>query len=353
MSQMVTINTASPASPSARVLLIYTGGTAGMVPDETGSLKPFDFSLILEQLPSLRNLLLELTVIAFPEPIDSSNMGPHEWSTLADIIAENHDHQDGFVILHGTDTMAYTASALSFMLEGLTKPVVFTGAQLPITHPRSDARENLITALEIASSKENGVPVVPEVSIYFGDTLLRGCRSRKVESQHFDAFQSENYPPLAKAGVKIDFERNAIRYIVPENRLRVRNKFCTDVAILKIFPGITPSAVTSILGIPGLRGVVMETFGSGNAPSGTWFIDAIRQAVGKGLIVVNVSQCPGGMVQQGRYETSRGLKSAGVISGADMTTEAAITKLMLALGEFSDQDAIKWMVSPVCGERTE
>ncbi len=351
--QMVQINTASPASPAARVLIIYTGGTSGMVPDATGALKPFDFSLIMEQLPALRNLLLELTVISFPAPIDSSNMGPEQWSDLADIIATHHDSQDGFVVLHGTDTMAYTASALSFMLEGLSKPVIFTGAQLPITHPRSDARENLITALEIASTRENGSPVVPEVAIYFGDTLLRGCRAKKVESQHFDAFESENHPPLARAGVKIDFDHNAIRKPSASGLLRVRKNFCREVAILKIFPGIRESAVNSILGIPGLRGLVMETFGSGNAPSARWFTDAVKQAVARGLVVVNVSQCPGGMVQQGRYETSRELKAAGVIGGADLTTEAAITKLMLALGEFENEQAVSWMVSPVCGELTE
>ena len=228
---MVRINTAAPAAPAARVLIIYTGGTAGMVPDASGSLKPFDFSLILEQLPALKNLLLELTVTSFPDPIDSSNMGPEQWTMLADIISEYYHEQDGFVILHGTDTMAYTASALSFMLDGLNKPVVFTGAQLPITHPRSDARENLITALEIASSKADGLPLVPEVSIYFGDTLLRGCRSRKVESQHFDAFQSENHPPLAKAGVKIDYDRNAIRRMEAAGKLTVRKRFCREVAI--------------------------------------------------------------------------------------------------------------------------
>lgn len=347
--QQISINTATPQPVRARVMIIYTGGTTGMVADAQGTLKPFDFSLILQHIPTLRNLMLELTVISFDSPVDSSNIGPTEWVMLGEIIEKNYHLQDGFVILHGTDTMAYTASALSFMLEGLEKPVIFTGAQLSITHPRSDARENLITALEIASTKENGRAMVPEVAIFFGDQLLRGCRSKKVESNHFDAFQSENYPPLAKAGVRIEYNRQVIQRSV-SGSFRIRKKFCKDVSILKIFPGIQPQMVSAILNSPGIKGVIIETFGSGNAPTARWFLESLSSAIQSGIIIVNISQCPGGMVQQGKYETSRELAQIGVIGGADMTSEAAITKLMLGLGEFDSSEIKTWMLTQVCGE---
>src|SRR5687768_17171706 len=238
----ITINTALPQKPKGRILIIYTGGTFGMTYDSAGVLVPFDFSLILEQLPTLKNLSLELTVISFENPIDSSNISPEHWSVLANIIFVNYEAHDGFVVLHGTDTMAYTASALSFMLEGLAKPVIFTGAQLPITESRSDARENLITALEIASAKKDSKPVVPEVCIYFDYELLRGNRSKKVESMQFDAFDSGNYPPLAKAGVKIDYNFSSIRPYHPES-LTLRTRIDNNISILKLFPGITSSCV--------------------------------------------------------------------------------------------------------------
>ena len=348
----ISINTATPAVPVARVMIIYTGGTFGMVKTADGTLSPFDFNHILDHLPILRQLMLELTVVSFEEPIDSSNMGPEQWVTIAEVIASNSEHQEGFVVLHGTDTMAYTASALAFMLEGLSFPVVFTGAQLPISEPRSDARENLVTALEIAALRKDGKAVVPEVSIFFGNQLLRGCRSKKVESQQFDAFESENYPPLATAGVKIDFNRAAIRP-AGSGALRLRTTFCSDVTVLKIFPGITESVVRSVLGSPGLRGVILETFGSGNAPTAEWFLQLLIEALNKGVVIVNVSQCPGGMVQQGRYETSRELKRIGVIGGSDITTEAAVTKLMLALGSFPHDEAVRWMGLSLAGEFSE
>jgi L-asparaginase len=343
------INTARPSSPRARVLIIYTGGTFGMIHDVNGVLLPFDFSLILEHLPALRNLFLELTVVSFEKPIDSSNIEPAHWQSIGKIIYEHYEQHDGFVVLHGTDTMSYTASALSYMLPGLTKPVVFTGAQLPISEPRSDARENLITALEIASARENGKAIVPEVCIYFDSELIRGNRSKKVESMHFDAFQSENYPSLATAGVKIDYNVAAI--IQPSaGKLKLLSKFDCNVSILKLFPGISEQTVKSIMGIPGLKALIIETFGSGNAPSATWFIDAVKDSIRGGLLVLNISQCPGGMVIQGKYETSRALEEVGVISGADMTIEAAVTKLMLLLGENGIESTRMMISKPLAGE---
>ena len=329
----IVINTALPQRPKSRVLIVYTGGTFGMTYDKDGVLIPFDFSLILEHLPTLKNLALELTVISFEKPIDSSNMEPEHWQVLGRIIYENYIGHDGFVVLHGTDTMAYTASALSFMLEGLSKPVIFTGAQLPITEPRSDARENLITALELASARAEGKAIVPEVCIYFDYELLRGNRSKKVESMQFDAFDSGNYPPLAKAGVKIDYNFSVIRS--PQHQaLTLRSKIDPNISILKLFPGIPFSTVDAILQTNGLKAVILETYGSGNAPTSGGLVQSLRKAIDRGIIVLNISQCSGGMVTQGRYETSKELQQIGVIGGADMTTEAAVTKLMLLLGEY-------------------
>lgn len=349
MHKRISINTALPGKAKSRVMIIYTGGTFGMTYDATGVLIPFDFSLILQQLPALRNLFLDITVISFDQPIDSSNIQPAHWKMIGEIIFENYQEQDGFVVLHGTDTMSFTASALSFMLPGLAKPVIFTGAQLPISEPRSDARENLITSLEIASARENGQPLVPEVCIYFDYELLRGNRSKKVESMHFDAFRSENFPSLAKAGVKIDYNLSAIRK--PEKgSLRLLTRFSSDVSVLKLFPGIESRTVEAVIQTKGLKALILETYGSGNAPSAPWFIDSLKEAIKKGILILNISQCPGGMVVQGKYETSKFLAEIGVISGGDMTLEAAITKLMLLLGEFEIDQVKRQINRPVAGE---
>jgi L-asparaginase len=348
----ININTALPEKARSKVMIIYTGGTFGMVSNTSGTLVPFDFSLILEHLPTLRNLFLELTVISFEHPIDSSNVQPEHWQTIGRIIFDHYADHDGFVVLHGTDTMAFTASALSFMLPNLAKPIIFTGAQLPISEPRSDARENLITSLEIASAKKEGYAIVPEVCIYFDYELLRGNRARKVESMHFDAFKSENYPALAKAGVKIDYEPAAIRQSKKEDRLSIYSKFDDSVSILKLFPGINKAVVESVISTKGLKALILETFGSGNAPSFPWFIELLDRVIKQGIVVLNISQCPGGMVLQGKYETSKVLKEIGVISGGDMTTEAAVTKLMLLLGEFPPNEIKLRVQQSMAGEIT-
>jgi len=348
----ININTALPANPKARIMIVYTGGTFGMTHDANGVLIPFDFNHILEHLPTLKSLLLDITVIAFDQPIDSSNIEPGHWQTIGKIIFENYDDQDGFVVLHGTDTMAYTSSALSFMLQGLAKPIIFTGAQLPISEPRSDARENLITALEIASAKLNGKPIVPEVCIYFDYELIRGCRAKKVESMHFDAFHSENYPSLAKAGVKIDYATEAI--MPPsKGKLSMITRFDTNVALIKLFPGINANSIKAVLDTPGLKALVMETYGAGNAPSAEWFLKILKEAIANDILIINISQCPGGMVMQGKYETSKTLEDIGVISGADMTTESAVTKLMLLLGEGGIAHARSRIGKSLVGELTE
>lgn len=343
------VNTASPARPKGSVLVIYTGGTFGMAFDGSGTLVPFDFSRILGYLPPLKHLALELNVVSFETPIDSSNMGPDHWRTIAEVIRDEYEKNDGFVVLHGTDTMAYTASALSFMLEGLTKPVVFTGAQLPVSEPRSDARENLITAIEIASAKRDGRAIVPEVCIYFDYELLRGNRSRKVESMQFDAFDSGNYPLLAKAGVKIDYNNSAIRK-APEGPLKLHTRMDERIAILKLFPGITREAVHSVLYTPDVRGVVLETYGSGNAPTLPWLVAELGDAVARGVVVLNISQCPGGMVILGRYATSKELLRIGVIGGSDLTTEAAVTKMMILLGEHERERVVELIQKSLAGE---
>ena len=336
------------------VLLLFTGGTISMSEDpSTGALRPIDFDRLQEYMPEIKQTGIRVKSEPFLPLIDSSDVDPSAWERMALLIEENYEDFDGFVVLHGTDTMAYSASALSFMLENLSKPVIFTGAQLPIGMMRSDAKENLLTAIEIASAKENGQPIVPEVCIFFEDTLFRGNRTTKKNAEHFSAFNSYNYPPLAKAGVHIKYFRSSIHYPAAGTKLRVRTHIDQNIAILKLFPGITEHTVNAILQIPGLKAVVLESFGAGNAPRKTWFYNALKDATDRGILIVNKSQCSTGSVEMGRYETSLNLMSAGVMSGYDCTTEAIVTILMYLLGECDSMDAIKHRLSTsMCGEMT-
>lgn len=298
----------------------------------SGELKPFNFKALTKQIPELEKFDIILSSISFPDPIDSSNMHPAVWIELATIIKDNYTRHDGFVILHGSDTMSYTASALSFMLEHIAKPVILTGSQLPIGIIRTDGKENLITAIEIAAAQKNGKPLVNEVCIYFEYKLYRGNRTYKYNSAHFDAFKSPNYPELAEAGVDIQYNANALLK-APKKPFTVHTELDNDIAVLKLFPGLSKKITLSVLTTPGIKAVIIETFGAGNASTEAWFIDALKEAIKKEIIVYNVTQCAEGKVIQGMYETSSMLKKIGVVSGADITFESAVTKLMFVLGK--------------------
>ena len=337
------------------VLIIYTGGTIGMVENsKTGSLEPFNFHHLLDKVPELRQLGFSISTVQFEPPIDSSEIEPDSWIKLVHIIADNYDLFDGFVVLHGTDTMAYTASALSFMLENLNKPVILTGSQLPIGMLRTDGKENLITAIEIAAAKHpDGTAMVPEVCIYFERDLMRGNRTTKINAEKFNAFKSYNYPCLGHSAIDIKIKPERIRRPDSSRPLKAHYLFDTNVVVLTLFPGIQESIITSVFNIKGLKAVVMKTFGSGNAPQKPWFIKLIKEAAERNIIIINITQCQSGSVEMERYETGRQLLEAGVISGYDSTPECALTKLMFLLGhDLPPEEVRRLMNTNLAGEIT-
>ena len=340
----------------ASILIIYTGGTIGMIQNpETGALESFNFDHLLNHVPELKQLNINIDSKTFTPPIDSSDMEPEMWSRIVTIIENSYELYDGFVILHGTDTMSFTASALSFMLEDLMKPVILTGSQLPIGALRTDGKENLITAIEIAAAKTpEGNPIVPEVCVFFQEKLMRGNRTTKVNSESFGAFNSNNYPTLAKAGTDIQFHTRNIKKYVPGLKLKAHHEYNSNIIILSLFPGIQQEVVERVLQTKELRGVIFRTFGAGNAPQKKWLVDALKRATVEGKIIINITQCAGGGVHMERYETGLQLLEAGVISGKDSTVEAALTKLMYLMGKNLPTDEVRRLMGKnLEGEITE
>ncbi|MGP1479476.1 MAG: asparaginase [Capnocytophaga sp.] len=317
---------------NSKVLLIYTGGTIGMIKDyETGVLRAFEFDNLYKRIPELSHLDCQISVHSFEKVIDSSDMNPQHWIAIAEVIEKEYDHFDGFVVLHGSDTMSYSASAMSFMLEGLSKPVIFTGSQLPIGDLRTDAKENLITSIQLAALKENGKSVIREVGLYFEYKLYRGNRTTKINAEHFQAFASPNYPLLVESGVHLKLMRENLWRPQEKTSLRIWKEFEQEVVIIKMFPGITKLTLEGILSLPSLKGVILETYGSGNAPTYPWLVDVLQKAIQRGIHIVNVTQCIGGSVIMGKYEASEALRKMGIIDGKDLTTESAVVKLMILL----------------------
>ncbi|MFL1012420.1 asparaginase [Flavisericum labens] len=335
------------------ILLIYTGGTIGMVKDfKTGSLRAFNFKNLLKRIPELQLLDCNIETVSFENPIDSSNMNPEYWVQIAEIIEGNYTEFDGFVVLHGSDTMSYTTSALSFMLENLAKPVIFTGSQLPIGDLRTDAKENLITSIQLASIQNKGKPVIKEVCLYFEYKLYRGNRTTKLNAEHFQAFASMNYPDLAESGVHLKINNEYLFHPNLNKKFTVHKKLNDNIALIKLFPGISQSVIKSVFNTPGLKAVIIETYGAGNCTTEDWFVNILHEQISKGIYIINVTQCSGGSVIMGHYETSSQLKKIGVVSGKDITTEAALAKLMFLLGQnnFDDNTFKTIFERPLCGE---